>query len=105
MTLNITPKAIAKMIERGHNSIHIYTEKGGCADYKYCLTFDTTKCPEPKEIFDFDQVQVVANKADLDFLQYVEIDYKSSLVCEKFTINLPAEVEKCGCGISFAVAK
>jgi len=98
--LRITQKAIAKILERGKHQIYLYTQKGGCADYKYCFTFDTEKCDDPV-IIDFDKVQVVVDKKDLELVDHVEIDHKTSLVSEKFTVNLDETVIRCGCGISF----
>jgi iron-sulfur cluster assembly protein len=98
--LRITQKAIQKILDRNQASLHIYVEKGGCADYKYGFTFDHTICIEPTE-YKFGSISILVNQADVELMEHVEIDYKSSLVSEKFTVNIDENIEKCGCGISF----
>lgn len=97
----ITDRAIKKILDCQKDFICLYTEKGGCADYKYCFTFDSNRIAEPF-IYSFNKIKVMVESKDVSLMHGLQIDHVASIVSEKFIVKINnPELEKCSCGISF----
>ena len=101
--VRVSDRAARKMRSLGQDSIRVFIQKGGCAEYKYGFAFPkNTDSIDEHKILEDNGVKVWVELADLDKLGDIELDHESSLMNEKFVVaNNPYVIEKCGCGISF----
>ncbi len=80
--------------------LRIGVKGGGCAGFSYILGFDEPK--EHDEIFDYEGITILMNKAHGLYLLGIEIDFHQGLQNRGFTFNNPNAEDSCGCGTSFS---
>jgi iron-sulfur cluster assembly accessory protein len=75
---------------------------GGCADFYYRLTLDTTAAPDDR-VLNCDGIQVVIDAQSWKYLDGLNLDYSEDLMGGGFRFHNPNAVSHCGCGNSFSV--
>ncbi|MEJ7740012.1 MAG: iron-sulfur cluster assembly accessory protein [Chitinophagaceae bacterium] len=81
--------------------LRVGVKGGGCSGMTYVLGFDEKK--DNDEVFDFNGLEVIMNKAQGIYLMGMEIDWQDGLNSRGFTFSNPNASKTCGCGTSFAV--
>ncbi len=82
-------------------ALRVAVRGGGCSGFQYALAFDKRK--EEDMVFERDGVNVVVDKASMQFVYGSEVDYVDGLQGAGFAVNNPNVVAACGCGSSFTV--
>jgi iron-sulfur cluster assembly protein len=96
--IKVSDKASQKIKSLGKDAIHVFVQRGGCAEYKYGFSFKDAE----GLVLEDNGIKVIIGEEDMDKLKDIHIDHESSLMSEKFFISEnPYVSEKCGCGISF----
>jgi iron-sulfur cluster assembly protein len=108
MSIKVTENAakqIKKQLEKRGNGIglKIGVKQSGCSGYAYTLEY-VDQLSAQDRIFEFQDVKVIVNQADLEYLKGLELDYRREGINEAFKFNNPNVVGTCGCGESFAVS-
>ncbi len=108
MTINITENAakqIKKQLAKRDQSIglKIGVKQAGCSGYAYTLDY-ADAVNENDIIFEDQDVKIIINQADLDYLKGIKLDYRREGINEAFRFDNPNVVATCGCGESFTVA-
>ena len=80
--------------------IRIGVKGGGCSGMSYLLAFD--KMEEKDNVYQFEDLQIVMNKAHVMYVFGMEIDWEKGLNNRGFAFNNPNAKESCGCGQSFS---
>lgn len=80
--------------------LRIGVKGGGCSGFSYLLGFDEQK--ERDEIFEFEGIRILMDKAHGLYLLGMEIDWLEGLNNRGFIFNNPNAKETCGCGTSFS---
>lgn len=75
---------------------------GGCAGFEYNLSFDSKKDQFDKE-FVFDGLRIIIDPKSYFFLNGMTMDWKDTLLEQRFVFTNPNAKAACGCGTSFAV--
>ncbi len=107
MAITVTERA-AKQIEkqlvkRGSGiGLRLGVKPSGCSGYAYVLDY-AEQLTDDDTIFEQNGVKVIVNKADLEYLDGVELDYAREGLNEAFKFNNPNVKGTCGCGESFTV--
>ncbi len=108
MTIHITENA-AKQIKkqlnkRGHGiGLKLGVKKAGCSGFAYTIDY-ADQLADQDTVFEMQDVKVIINQADLDYLKGIELDYRREGINEAFKFNNPNVVATCGCGESFTVS-
>lgn len=82
------------------DGLRIGVEGGGCAGFSYVLKFDNIQ--EQDNVYTFDDLKIIINKAQELYLLDTIIDFKSGLDNRGFIYENPNAKETCGCGTSFS---
>lgn len=107
MAVTLTESA-AKQIDKqllkrgGGIGLKLGVKKSGCSGFAYTLDYADTLADEQIAFEQFG-VKVIVTKADLAFLDGIELDYRREGMNEAFKFNNPNVTGTCGCGESFAV--
>ncbi len=107
MAITLTERA-AKQIEkqlakRGSGiGLRLGVKPSGCSGYAYVLDY-AEQLTDDDTIFEQNGVKVIVKKADLEYLDGVELDYAREGLNEAFKFNNPNVKGTCGCGESFSV--
>jgi iron-sulfur cluster assembly protein len=80
--------------------LRVGVKGGGCAGFSYILGFDEPK--EQDELYDFNGMKIIMNRAHGIYLIGIEIDFHQGLQNRGFTFNNPNASDSCGCGTSFS---
>ncbi len=88
-----------KEVPEDHH-LRIGVKGGGCSGLSYILGFD--KPEENDQLFDFEGLQILINKAHAMYLAGMEIDFLNGLQNRGFIFNNPNASDTCGCGTSFS---
>lgn len=81
--------------------LRIGVKGGGCSGMSYLLAFDKK---EPADnIYHFQGLDVIMNKAHVMYVLGMEIDWENGLNNRGFVFNNPTAKDTCGCGQSFSV--
>ncbi len=106
--ITLTDKAAAKVKElldeqenAAEQALRVAVQGGGCSGFQYALAFDKRK--DDDHVFERDGVNVVVDKASMQFVYGSEVDYIDGLEGAGFAVNNPNVVAACGCGSSFQV--
>jgi iron-sulfur cluster assembly protein len=108
MAITLTEAAashVAGMIsKRGQGvGLRIGTKKSGCSGYAYDVDY-ADEIGDEDLVFESHGVKVVVDKASLDRIDGMEIDFvKASLLNQGFEFRNPNVKSTCGCGESFGV--
>jgi iron-sulfur cluster assembly accessory protein len=81
-------------------ALRVAVRPGGCAGFQYDLFFDATQL-EGDVTSNFSGVNVVIDKASIEYVNGAVIDYVDSLSESGFKIENPNATGGCGCGKSF----
>jgi iron-sulfur cluster assembly protein len=82
-------------------ALRVAVRGGGCSGFQYALAFDKRK--DDDHVFEHDGVNVVVDKASMQFVFGSEVDYVDGLQGAGFAVNNPNVEAACGCGSSFTV--
>ncbi len=82
------------------HGLRIGVKGGGCSGFTYVLGFDVVK--EKDEIYEWEGMKVLMEKAHGIYLIGMEIDWHEGLNNRGFTFNNPNASDTCGCGTSFS---
>lgn len=106
--VTFTPKAIDEirrlMNEDGFDAsthLRIGVKGGGCSGLSYVLGFDKKEAND--EVYEFEGLSYIMNKAHGIYLLGMEIDWQDGLNARGFSFRNPNASKSCGCGTSFAV--
>jgi iron-sulfur cluster assembly protein len=108
MAVTLTEAAashVAGMLsKRGHGvGLRIGTKKSGCSGYAYDVDY-ADAIADDDLVFESHGVKVVVDKASLDRIDGMEVDFvKASLLNQGFEFRNPNVTSTCGCGESFGV--
>ncbi len=108
MAISITENAARQikkqLTKRGHGiGLKLGVKKSGCSGYAYTLDY-ADNLAEQDSVFELQDVKVIINQSDLEYLKGIELDYRREGINEAFKFNNPNVVATCGCGESFTVA-
>ncbi|MDB9535937.1 iron-sulfur cluster assembly accessory protein [Dolichospermum planctonicum CS-1226] len=78
-------------------------KSGGCADWFYDLSFDTTVQPTD-QIVEFDDIRLVIDPGSLNYINGLSLDYAEDLMGGGFRFHNPQAVSRCSCGNSFSIS-
>ena len=81
--------------------LRIGVKGGGCSGLSYVLGFD--KKEDNDEVYEFDKLTFIMNKAHGIYLMGMNIDWQDGLNARGFSFSNPNASKTCGCGTSFAV--
>ena len=81
-------------------ALRVAVRPGGCAGFQYDLFFDATKL-DGDVTKAFGGVNVVIDKASIEYVNGAIIDYVDTLSESGFKIENPNATGGCGCGKSF----
>jgi iron-sulfur cluster assembly protein len=106
--ITFTGKAIDEikrlMEEEGFDKtamLRIGVKGGGCSGLSYILGFDKKEAND--ELYQFEGLSYIMNKAHGIYLMGMEIDWQDGLNARGFSFRNPNASKSCGCGTSFAV--
>lgn len=77
-------------------------KKTGCSGYAYTVNY-ADEVKDDDVVFATDDVQVVVDRASLEFIDGTEVDYVREGLNEAFRFRNPRSTGECGCGESFSV--
>ncbi|HVM88332.1 MAG TPA: iron-sulfur cluster assembly accessory protein [Puia sp.] len=103
-TANAVSEIKRLMNEEGFDNnkfLRVGVKGGGCSGLSYVLGFDEKEAND--ELYEFESLQLVMNKAHAIYLMGMEIDWQDGLNARGFTFKNPNASKTCGCGTSFAV--
>lgn len=102
--IELTDAALSKAIERtsrqGRNDIRIGVSGGGCAGYKYSISFADHIDRDADLFIDYGKFGIVIDKDSVPFLKGARLDWVQEGLNESFKIINPNETYSCGCGVS-----
>jgi iron-sulfur cluster assembly protein len=96
-------KHIAQLLEKEKKQNHglkIEVVPGGCAGYKYYMTFQE-KPSDGDKTFEFHGIKIFLDLMSLGLLKGSTIEFVQSLEATGLKINNPNATRACGCGKSF----
>ena len=104
MQIQLTDNAINKVkellsSEASEKGLRINVQEGGCAGFKYGLSFDTPH--EGDETMDVNGLKVMLDATAVEKINGSTIDYVDSLEGAGFKFDNPNAQRTCGCGKSF----
>jgi len=103
-TLTVTDKAAEKikaLIEQEKKqALRISVQPGGCSGHTYGMELDD-KPTDNDIVVEQKGIKIFVDKASMEKLNGVDVDYVDSLQGAGFKINNPQAKSTCGCGSSF----
>ena len=103
-TLTVTDKAAEKikaLIEQEKKqALRISVQPGGCSGHTYGMELDD-KSTDNDIVIEQKGIKIFVDKASMEKLNGVDVDYVDSLQGAGFKINNPQAKSTCGCGSSF----
>ncbi len=109
MRLNLTPDAIEKvkgfLQQHGENpesGLRVAVLPGGCSGFQYGVDIEDAP-EEDDEILVQGGLRIFVDPFSAQYLDGVEVDYKSSMLGSGFAFSNPQATGGCGCGSSFTV--
>ena len=103
--ITLTPRAAAQVrnlragVDAPEKLLRLFVENGGCSGMQYGMSFDGRK--EGDNTFESEGVEFLVDKASLEHLEGVSIDFDDGLHGKGFEIRNPNAHTTCGCGKSF----
>ncbi len=109
MDLTLTPNAVKTvqgfLQEHGETpdaGLRVAVLPGGCSGFQYDVDID--KGPDgDDEILERYGIRIFVDPFSAQYLEGIEIDYKTSLMGSGFSFRNPQASGGCGCGSSFTV--
>lgn len=109
VSLKLTDEAIAKVrefmetekvsLETG--GLRVSVLPGGCSGFQYGLNIEEAPLADD-HVLDRSGVRVFVDEFSAQYLDGIEIGYRSSMQESGFTFNNPNATGGCGCGSSFS---
>ncbi len=82
--------------------LRVYITGGGCNGFQYGFKFDK-KVSADDLVIEKNGVNLVVDPISLQYLIGGTIDYSTSLMGSRFTVDNPNAASTCGCGSSFSI--
>jgi len=82
--------------------LRVGVKKGGCSGLSYTMDF-VEAATEQDETLEVDGVLVVCDRESLQYLDGLELDFRTGLLDAGFKFRNPKATSSCKCGESFAV--
>lgn len=82
--------------------LRISVAGGGCSGFQYGFSLEETQEPDDIEI-DLGSARVLIDPMSGVYLSGAQVDFRSDVSGETFTITNPNASHSCGCGSSFSV--
>jgi len=106
--IQLSPRAIGelKRLQKKHiphGQLRIKVDTSGCKGLAYQMQFAQSRQPDD-QVFDCEDMQVVVDRASLQYIFGLTLDYTEDLMGGGFRFYNPNAVETCSCGHSFATA-
>ena len=109
MDLTLTPNAVKTVQgflqqhgETPEAGLRVAVLPGGCSGFQYDVDID--KGPDgDDEILERYGIRIFVDPFSAQYLEGIEIDYKTSLMGSGFSFRNPQASGGCGCGSSFTV--
>jgi iron-sulfur cluster assembly protein len=87
-----------------NNLVVRFGVKGGsCSGLEYVLKFENILITDRDLTFPQEGFMLVVDNKSIVYVNNTVIDYKKSLMEEKFVFNNPQEEKSCSCGKSFSI--
>ena len=110
MELQITTKAIEKILETAHQEsvdldntcLRIAVVPGGCSGLTYDLGWDTT-VQETDYVKEMENFRIVMDKRSFVYVNGSELDFTDGLEGRGFHFMNPQAIRNCACGESFGL--
>ena len=109
MQLTLTSNAIEKvkvfLAEHGEgpeSGLRVAVLPGGCSGFQYGVDLEDAP-EEDDEILVQEGLRIFVDPFSAQYLNGVEVDYKSSMMGSGFAFSNPQATGGCGCGSSFTV--
>ena len=106
--VQLTQRAIEKVNEilatqdPKPTGLRIAVVGGGCSGFSYSMAFENN-ASVLDEVYNFDGLKVIVDKASLLYLDGAQVDYVETLEGAGFKFENPNVRSTCGCGSSFSV--
>ncbi len=102
-TENAAKQIKKQLLKRGKGiGLKIGVKKSGCSGYAYTLDYSDS-IEREDEVFEAYDVKVMVNKADLEVIDGLQLDFRREGINEAFRFDNPNATGMCGCGESFTV--
>ena len=102
-TENAAKQIKKQLLKRGKGiGLKLGVKKSGCSGYAYTLDYSDSIDTEDA-VFEAYDVKVMVNKADLEVIDGLQLDYRREGINEAFRFDNPNATGMCGCGESFTV--
>lgn len=104
--IKISDNAVSELIRlqvTKDDFLRISLVSGGCSGLSYQLDTDTILTPFDRAIYEDEHIKAVTDKASLEHLNGLYIDYSNDLIDVGFRFSNPNAVHTCGCGHSVSV--
>ena len=104
MTVTVTPKAEAKLVELGvgdETFLRLGVKSGGCSGMTYDASLDDELGQGDAVVYEAQPIRVVTARDQMQALDGLDIDYSDDLVKSGFRLSNPNNAHSCGCGASF----
>jgi iron-sulfur cluster assembly protein len=104
MTVTVTPKAQAKLVELGvgdETFLRLGVKSGGCSGMTYDASLDDALGQGDAVVYEAQPIRVVTAREQMQALDGLDIDYSDDLVKSGFRLSNPNNAHSCGCGASF----
>jgi len=101
LTENAIRKVRSTMEEQNMAGLRLGVRGGGCSGFTYVIRFE----PKPgarDHVFEFDGARVFVDPKSLLYLKGLTLDWKESLLEQRFELMNPNATKSCGCGVSFS---
>jgi iron-sulfur cluster assembly protein len=107
MSITMTEKAAAQVAKQLHKrgqglGLRLSVKKSGCTGFAYVVDYaDAAEVDD--DVYEQHGVKMIVRKADLPYLDGVQVDFRREGISEAFRFDNPNIKATCGCGESFAV--
>ncbi len=101
LTENAIRKVRSTMEQQSMAGLRLGVRGGGCSGFTYVIRFE----PKPRakdHVFEFDGARVFVDPKSLLYLKGLTLDWKESLLEQRFELMNPNATKSCGCGVSFS---
>lgn len=103
LTTDAAERVRDQLAKRGHGvGLRLGIKRSGCSGWSYTIDF-ADEIGDSDLVFDAHGVQVVVDRAHLDYMDGTELDYAREGLNESFRFRNPKAAATCGCGESFTV--
>ena len=106
MNIELTEDAKKALVDLGATEDKYFRIKvvtGGCSGMTYSAGIDNVMSDEDIQIYDDDNLKVIADFNSVLHLYGLKIDYSDDLIQSGFRFSNPMAKKTCGCGSSFSV--